>query len=441
MNRILILGTRTVVRPLIRYLLAHSDAELLVASFYPENANAIIDGHPKGMSVRLDITSPDDLEKLVSNVKLTISLLPSAFQVSVAKVCLKHKAHLITVSYASPDMYDLDQQAREAGVLFLNEMGLEPGLDHMVAMKIIHEAKARMGKIISFESCCGCLPVPEANDNPFGYKLWQDPKRLLLAGYNNARYLKDAKEISVPTKNLFKNPWLKNVKGLGNMEAYPNRDTVSYLEHYAIKGIKTFVRGLFRNPGWCETLDKIVMLGFFDDTVRNDLAGKTYREITAGLIGKPVDEKLQKNVMKFLNIRRNCLIIKRLEWLGLFASEVIRPDVRSLLDVLVTRMVEKMSYQIGEQDMIVLQHDVLVEYKNAAQEKVSSLLLHYGTPDGDSALSRTFGLTTAIAAKLLLQKKIDMTGVRIPIYPELYEPILAELEEYNIRFKESVTRI
>jgi saccharopine dehydrogenase (NADP+, L-glutamate forming) len=441
MNKILVLGTGAIARPLIRYLLAQTDAEIIVAGRYSEEVPARVDGYPKEMSVRLDINNTEDLEALISAVGLTINLLPSAFHLNVAEACLKYKTHLITTSYISPAMNDLHQRAQEAGVLFLFEIGLDPGLDHMVAMRLIHEVASRRGKIISLESCCGDLPVPEVNDNPFGFKFWRNPRNLLLDSVNNARYRKESKEINIPAKNLFRSAWLKNVKGLGNMEVYPNRDALIYQEQYNLKEPGTFLRGIFRYPGWCETMNNIVKIGFFDDTNRNDLSGKTFREIVAACIGKPADDRLEKNTVKFLNIGKDSLILKRMEWLGLFSLEPIRPDVKSLLDILATRMMERMSYRACEQDMVVLQHDLIVEYRNAGLERISSLLLHYGTPDGDSAMSRTVGLPAAIAAKLLLQKKVKLTGIRIPIYPEIYQPILAELEEYNIKFRESVTRV
>ena len=241
-------------------------------------ADALIDGHPDGRTASLDVQDNKSLENMVAKSNLVISLLPYTYHVLVARYCLQHKVHLVTTSYVSSEMNSLDKAAKEKGLLFLNEIGLDPGIDHMSAMKIIHDVKARSGEIVEFESCCGGLPAPDANDNPFGYKFSWSPKGVVMAGRNPAEYLKDGKEIKIRGEDLFENNWLKEVKGLGQLEVYPNRDSMLYQSLYGLDNIKTLFRGTFRYSGWCETLLKIVQLGYLDDNEKPELQGKSFAE-------------------------------------------------------------------------------------------------------------------------------------------------------------------
>jgi len=438
MKRVLVLGAGLVSRPLVRYLLAQPDISVLVASRTVSKADALVDGHPKGKTLALNVNDAQKLEELVADSDLAISLLPYTHHAQVAEFCFKHQSHLVTTSYVSPAMRALDGAAKEKGLLFLNEIGLDPGIDHMSAMKIIHDVAKRGGKVVSFESCCGGLPAPEANDNPFGYKFSWSPRGVVMAGRNSAHYLKDGKDIQIPGKELFKNHWYKNVEGLGELEVYPNRDSMSYKDLYGLKDAKTIFRGTFRNPGWCDTLEKIVQLGFLNDQEKSELIGKTFAEVTASLIGVPAN---RQNLAKFLQLDAASPIIDRLEWLGLLSSEKASTDPPTYLDILAARMLERMRYREGERDMIILQHDFIAEYPAGKREHICSLLVDYGIPKGDSSMARTVSLPAAIATKLMLQGKIKLTGVHIPITPEIYEPVLAELEGMNIKFKETVAGV
>ena len=436
MKRVLVLGAGLVSRPLVRYLLDQPEMSVLVASRTVSKADALVGGHPKGKTLALNVNDAQKLEELVAESDLAISLLPYTHHVQVAEFCLKHQSHLVTTSYVSSAMRGLDQAAKDKDLLFLNEIGLDPGIDHMSAMKIIHDVAKKGGKVVSFESCCGGLPAPEANDNPFGYKFSWSPRGVVMAGRNSAHYLKDGKNIQIPGKELFKNHWYKNVEGLGKLEVYPNRDSMSYQDLYGLKHAMTIFRGTFRNPGWCDTLEKIVQLGFLMDQEKPELIGKTYAEVTATLIGAAAN---RQNIAKFLQLDATSPIIDRLEWLGLLSAEKAKADPPTYLDILAARMLEKMPYRDDERDMIVLQHDFVAEYSVGKKEHICSLLVDYGIPRGDSSMARTVSLPAAIATKLMLQGKINLTGVHIPVMPEVYEPVLAELEGMNIKFKETIT--
>ncbi len=441
MKNVLVLGAGLVTKPLVRYLLSQPNIELLVASRTVSKADALVDGHPKGKTLSLNVNDKEQLEKVVKDADVAISLLPYTYHVTVAEFCLKHNTQLVTTSYVSPAMKALGKKAKETGILLLNEIGLDPGIDHMSAMKIIHEVEKKGGKIKSFESVCGGLPAPEANDNPFGYKFSWSPRGVVMAGRNAAHFLKDGNDIEINGKDLFKNHWQKDVESLGTLEVYPNRDSMLYQELYGLNDADTIFRGTFRNNGWSDTLSEIATLGYLDDTEREELKDKTFAEVTASLLNENSVEDLKLKLAAKLKIDADSKIIQRMEWLGLLGNEKANASPPTYLDILANRMLEKMPYKEGERDMILLQHDFIAEYPNGKKEHICSLLIDYGVSNGDSSMSRTVSLPAAIATKLIVDDKINLTGVHIPNMPEIYEPVLKELEEMDIKFKDTVRLI
>jgi len=441
MKKVLLLGAGLVTRPLVRYLLEQPEIELIIASRTVKKADDLLEGHAKGKAVALDVKSEENkLEELVKSTDISISLLPWIYHLKVAKLCLKHSKHLVTTSYVSPAMKELDEEAKSKGLLFLNEIGLDPGIDHMSAMKIINDIQNRGGKVASFESICGGLPAPDDNDNPLGYKFSWSPRGVLLAGRNTAHFLKNGEEVFVENKNLFKTMWHKEAETLGKLEVYPNRDSMIYKELYGLKDSKTIFRGTFRNHGWCETLYNVVNLGWLDDTERAELLGMNLRAVTAKVCNLSDDDNLKANLTKKLNLKDDSIVIKNFDWLSLFDKNIyVRPELPTYIDVLAGRMLELMSYNKGERDMIVLQHDFIAEYPNK-KERIISLMIDYGIKNGDSAMARTVSLPAAIATKLICDGKFDgISGVHIPILPEIYEPVLKELAELKIVMKDSVS--
>ncbi len=442
MKKVLLLGAGLVTRPLVRYLLDQPNIELIIASRTVSKADALLEGHPQGKSVALDVKKEESkLEELVKTTDITISLLPWIYHLKVANYCIEHGKHLITTSYVSPAMKELDAKAREKGLLFLNEIGLDPGIDHMSAMKIIHEVKNRGGKIISFESVCGGLPAPEDNDNPFGYKFSWSPRGVVLAGRNNAHYLKNGEEVKIDGKNLFTNYWRKEVESLGELEVYPNRDSMIYQELYELWDSKTIFRGTFRNIGWCETLYSIAKMGWLDDNERNELENLPLKDVTAKLLGADKTEVIKKT-SETIKLAEDSRVMSNLKWLGLFDDIRVKPEQWTYLDILSARMQEMMAYQKGERDMIVLQHDFIAEYPDNSKEHIISLMIDFGIPNGDSAMARTVSLPAAIATKLLCEGRFaGITGVHIPNMPEVYNPVLDELARLNIKMKDSVAKL
>ena len=435
MKKVLVLGAGMISRPLVRYLLDQPNYHVKMASRTVSKAEKIIDFHERGEAVALNVSDDIALEQLVSKSDVSVSFLPYIYHVKVAKLCIKHKKHLVTTSYVSDEMQKLNDQAKEAGILLLNESGLDPGIDHMSAMRIIHDIEMKGGMVVSFRSTTGALPSHEANNNPFGYKFSWAPRGVLLASRNPSKWLEDGKEISIPGEQLFENYTLQDVPEVGTFENYPNRNSVPYKDIYGLKDAKTVYRGTFRMTGWCETMRKIVALGWLSDEPVNDFTGKTYGDLTRHLIGVNSNENLPKATAAFLGLETYSTIIKRLEWLGLFGDEPLPENKDNPLDYLNVITLKKMLLGKGERDMIVMHHEFIAEY-SSKKEYITSTLVNYGIPNGDSSIARTVALPAAIAVKMILEGEIDITGVHIPVIPEIYNPILDELEEMGIKFKE-----
>jgi len=435
MKKVLILGAGLVARPLVRFLLEQPDIEAVVASRTVSKAIKLIDNHPDGMAKELNLKNEESLREEISKADLVISMVPYSFHPKVAKYCIDFKKHMVTTSYVSEIMKNLDAEAKKAGILILNEVGLDPGIDHMEAMRIIHEVEEKGGEITSFISYCGGLPAPEANTNPFGYKFSWSPIGVLLAGKNSAQYLKDGQQVFIPSENLFENYSIIPIEGLGDFEGYPNRNSLPYINLYNIQSTKIMLRGTLRNLGWCDTLKKIVDLGLLDEEEKN-WSGLTYAEFTRGWLNEPEETDLKKALALHLNLREDSDVIRRLEWLGLLNDDPLPIERGSALDILGAKMLEKLQYEKGERDMIILQHTFEASYPDGREEKITSTLIDFGIPDGDSSMARTVGLPPALGTKLILEGKIKERGVHIPVSPDIYIPILEELKHLGISFKE-----
>jgi len=433
MKKVLCLGAGLVARPFIHYLSKHG-FHVVVASRTKSKAEKLIEGCANAEAVAFNIVTDDKLlEELTTKVDLVCSLLPYTFHVKAAKVAIKHKKSFCTTSYISDEMKALENEAKKAGVILLNECGVDPGIDHMSAMQIIDHVHNNNGKIVSFTSFTGGLPAPDANNNPYGYKLSWSPRGVLLAGRNDAHFLRDGKEVKISGADLFQNCEPMEVPRMGTFEGYPNRDSMSYIDIYNIKETKTMLRGTFRNTGWCETLDKIADLGLLDIEERS-LSGMTYADVMRDLTSAGEGD-LKEAVAKFCKIDTDSMVISRFEWLGLLDEREIDSKVNTRLDALCTLFEEKMNYAPGERDMLIMHHEFIAEYPDKKQ-KITSTMIDYGIPNGDSSMSRTVALPVAIASRMILEGRINLTGVHRPIIPEIYEPILEELAALNISLEE-----
>ena len=421
MRRVLVLGAGLVSRPLVRHLLNGGDIEVTVADQDGSKASRVLDGHPRGTAIELGLDDGGGVAARVRECDLVVSLLPYTLHVPVAKVAIANRKPLVTTSYVSPEMRALDAEARAAGVIVLNEVGLDPGLDHMSAMRTIDRLRAEGRRLVSFRSCCGGLPSPEANTNPWGYKFSWSPRGVLLAGRNAARWLEDGGVVEVPGGEIFARVAPYDVPGLGRLEVYPNRDSIAYVTTYGIEEVRTMFRGTLRWPGWCATLDAVARLGLLDVTEKPWRPGTTCRELTETLARGRVNEL-------------TAAVRERLTWAGLFSDAPIGATQVAPLDLLCALLEARMGYAPGERDMVVLRHQFGVVGPDGATRELTSTLIAHGEPGGDSAMARTVSLPAAIAARLILDGGIPLHGVRVPVHREIYEPILDALEPMGIRF-------
>ena len=439
MNKVLVLGAGLVSGPLIHYLLAQEGFEVMVATRTVEKAERLLGKARNGVAVAVNVNEERSLEDLVQKADLAISLLPYVYHPVVARLCVKHKRQMVTTSYVKDAMGALDAEAKRAGVVLLNEIGVDPGIDHMSAMEVIHRARKEGGEVESFTSWCGGLPAPEANTNPFGYKFSWSPRGVVMAGKNPAKYLKGGKVIDIPGPELFAHHEPVEIEGFGTLEGYPNRDSLPYREMYGIPGVNGMFRGTLRYPGWCETMKGLVDLGMLDEDERKDLARRSFRDLTGRLAGG-AGADVRRRVASRLKVDPTSFLLDRYEWLGLFGTDPLPAEAKSCLDVLAARMLERMPYLPGERDLLVMQHEFVVRYPTR-KERITATLVDYGIPGGDSSMSRLVGLPAAIAAKNILLGTIRLTGVRTPVLPEVYEPVLAELSAMGVTFREKRERI
>jgi saccharopine dehydrogenase (NADP+, L-glutamate forming) len=433
MKKVLILGAGLVSKPMVEYLLREG-FEVTIATRTKEKADRLLGGHENGRSVAWMTDDMESLDRMVKESDLAVSLLPYRYHVDVAKLCLKHGKPLVTTSYVSPAMQALHDDAVRAGVILLNEAGLDPGIDHMSAMRIIDNVHKRGGKIEEFYSLCGALPAPEYATNPLGYKFSWSPKGVVLASRNGATYLKHGNIINIDPVDLFKDRFTHHFPGVGDLEVYPNRDSVSYVDIYGLKGISTMYRGTFRFRGWCETLDLMKAIGLIDDG-DSDYSGKTYRQFVAeraGLPGKDIRNELK--MKPGLDVTERAL--EAFDWLGLFSDTVMGYGVTSPFEITSDLMIEKMWLENNERDMIVMQHLFLASHSDGKKEVISSRMLDFGSPATNTSIARTVALPAAMAVKMILTGKITINGVYRPVLPEIYNPILDELEVNGIRMDE-----
>lgn len=435
MKKVLVLGAGLVARPLVNYLLEQPDFHVTVADVEAGRAARLVAGRPRGAFIVLDIADKEALGAAIAQADLVVSMVPYTFHPVVAELAIERGKSMVTASYVSPAMRALDARAKDKGVVLLNELGLDPGIDHMEAMRVIHEIHDAGGQVLAFTSWCGGLPAPEANTNPFGYKFSWSPRGVLLASKNSAKFLKDGRIVTVPAEDLFAGPETIGVPGLATFEGYPNRDSVMYREAYGIPEARTVFRGTLRYPGWCETLRKMVQIGLLDDAPK-DRSGLTWNGLMAELAGAGPGADSRAAAAAKLGLGPGSPVMSRLAWLGLFDDSPLPAPKASALDNLTALMIDRLRYEDGERDMIVLQHEFLARSGSGRTERIVSTLIDYGLPHGDSSMSRTVGLPAAIAARLVLEGRIGLKGVQVPVEPEIYGPVLDELEKLGVRFEE-----
>lgn len=433
MKNVLILGAGMVVKPIAHYLL-DNNFKVTLATRTKEKAEKIIDGRKNGVALSWTVGDTETLETLIKTHDIVVSLLPYTHHVMVAKRCIAHKTNMLTTSYVSPEMKALNQKAKEAGIIILNELGVDPGYDHMTAMEIIDRVHEQGGKIDEFYSLCGALCAPEASNNPFRYKFSWSPKGVVMASNNGAQYLKDGKAVHLDTADLFKNPLEIDFPEVEKMHVYPNRDSLPYIDIYGIPEVKTMYRGTFRYQNWCVAFDLLKSLKLTDNKILN-LKGKTFAQVTAEINGFETDD-LKETIKAKFNIDDNHKGLQAIEWLGVLDEKEVHLEEGSTFDLTSDLMIEKMMMGKSERDMVIMQHIFNITKSNGEKETIISRMLDYGNSEYTS-IARTVAYPAAIGVKMILNGAINETGVHIPIKKSIYAPILKELKTLDISMTET----
>ena len=440
MKTILILGAGLSSSSLIRYLLNNSIKFNWQVRIVDQNLELVkkkINGNSNGIALSFNALLPEERRPEIERADLVISMLPARFHIDVAKDCIDLKTNLITPSYISSEMKALDTQAKEAGIIIMNEIGVDPGIDHMSAMKIIHGIQEKGGEIQSFKSFCGGLVAPESDNNPWNYKFTWNPRNVILAGQGGAAcFIRNGEYKYIPYNRLFGRLDNLSVEGFGEFVGYANRDSLSYRSTYGLENIPTIFRGTLRRPGYCKAWDVFIELGMTDDSYKmENTKNMTPRKFMNAFLPYNLDKTVEFKFKEFLGEDRLDLFDK-FEWLGIFDHEpIIDLEAASPAEVLQKILVNKISLDEGDKDMLVMIHEF--EYTlGTERRKIISSMVNIGEDQVYTSMSNTVGLPAAICAKMILNGELEVKGVTLPVTKEIYNPILEELETFDIRFKE-----
>ncbi|KAI9065542.1 saccharopine dehydrogenase [Trametes sanguinea] len=448
-KRVLLLGSGAVARPCAEYIVRNPANTLTVACRTLSSAEALVRGLRNASAVAVDAGSEDPekraaLEKAIANHDLVISLVPYIYHVNVINAAIKGKTDVVTTSYISPAMRALEDEIKQAGIVVMNEIGLDPGVDHLYAIKTIDEVHAKGGKVKEFTSFCGGLPAPEYSGNPLGYKFSWSPRGNLLVLLNSATYLSAGKQVDVPGKDLMTSARPYYISPAFALVAFPNRNSVPFREFYGIPEAETVMRGSLRYQGFPEFVRALVTLGLLDVEKRSWLRdGLTWAEVTRHAIdaSDPSEGTLiarVKELCQFPTEEESRRVISGLKWIGIFSSE--KADVRdgNLLDTFCARLEPLMRFEEGERDLVLLQHKFVVEWADGSQDTITSTLEAYGEPDGHSAMARYVGVPCGIAAQMVLDGFFKEPGIFAPHSKEICDPIREALEAQGMGLVEKV---
>ena len=440
MKNILLIGAGKSSEVLINYLIDLCKKEswslLVVAKEVVSNQQTSV---TVAQYVICDVFQDNRLTSWIKSADIVISMLPARLHFGIAKGCLVHSKNFLSASYVSDDMKLIHQEVESKGLLFLNECGLDPGLDHMSAMKVINDIKAEGGDIVGFESFAGGLIAPDSDDNPWHYKLTWNPRNVVLAGQGEAAKFKQNNTFKyIPYQQLFRRTERIEITGYGKFEGYANRDSLKYESLYGLEGINTLFRGTLRREGFCKAWSKLVSLGMTDDSYSIEIPqGMTYRDFTNLFLNYHHSNSVEVKFQRALNVAQDDFnVIEKMEFLGLFSQVEIPLITASPAQILQQLLEEKWRLKKEDRDMIVMWHKFNYEQNGEAKEIHSSLVVE-GETQARTAMAKTVGLPLGIAAKMMLTNKIKAKGVLIPTHHEIYMPILKELsDDFGIKFKE-----
>lgn len=428
MAKYLILGAGFVAEPTVEYLTRKDTNKITVAGYYLEEAQQLADKFNLVQYIQLDVSNKQAL-LVVGDYDVVVSLVPAPLHLLIAKACILQKTHMITASYETPEIQALDADAKQAGISIMNEIGLDPGIDHLAAMEIIDNAHASGESIESFVSWCGGIPAPDDNDNPLGYKFSWEPKGAIKVLQNDAVYQHNNQEIKVSGNDLMSWATPIEISGL-KLECYPNRVSVNYKDIYGLHNIKDIIRGTLRYQGFCGVFQGVKDLGLMQENsqhTNDDISWKDYILIL-NKVGQLSGIEAKLSSKAYL----------ALEWLGCFSDSTKVTLKDSPLDTLCELLLQKLQYKESEKDMVVLQHKFVIKKADGSRYFISSVLKEIGNPNGYSAMAKTVGYPAAMAAQLLAEGDIKKKGLILPVSKEIYQPLLILLRKENIVFEETV---
>jgi saccharopine dehydrogenase-like NADP-dependent oxidoreductase len=443
MRTILIIGAGRSASSLIQYLLNKSEEEklhLVIGDLSLASAQKKTNNHPNATAMALDIFNQNQRVALIQKADIVISMLPAHLHIEVAKDCITYKKHIVTASYISDAMQELDAAAKENNLIFMNEVGLDPGIDHMSAMKVIHEIKAKGGKMLLFESFCGGLVAPESDTNLWNYKFTWAPRNVVLAGQGGAaKFIQEGTYKYIPYWNLFRRTEFLEVEGYGRFEAYSNRDSLKYLDVYGLNDILTLYRGTIRRVGFSKAWNMFVQLGMTDDSyVMEGSENMSYRQFVNSFLPYHPTDSVEIKMRLILKIDQDDSMWDKLLELDLFnPNKKVGLKNATPAQILEKILTDSWTLQPKDKDMIVMYHKFGYEL-NGKKEQIDSKMVCIGEDQTYTAMAKTVGLPVAMATLLILNGKVKTPGVQLPIREEIYLPILKELEEFGVVFKEQI---
>ena len=440
-RNILIIGAGRSASSLIKYLLDKSGTEnlhIIIGDKVLESAEKMAGKHPNATALSLDIFNEEERKNAIQKADIVVSMLPARFHLEVAKDCLSYGKSLVTASYVSKEMKALDEAVKEKGLVFMNEIGLDPGIDHMSAMQIIDRIRDNGGKLLLFESFTGGLIAPESDDNLWHYKFTWNPRNVVVAGQGSAaKFIQEGKYKYIPYNKLFRRTEILHIDGYGKFEALANRDSLKYRDAYKLHDVLTLYRGTIRRVGFSKAWNIFVQLGMTDDSYQmEDTENMTYREFTNSFLPYHPFDSVELKLRSYLKIDQDDILWEKLEELDIFNKEkTFGIKNATPAQMLQKILMDKWTLKADDKDMIVMLHKFGYEYQGEKKQIESSTVV-IGEDQTYTAMAKTVGLPVAIATLKILNKEITNPGVQIPIAKSVYEPILKELEETGIRFAE-----
>ncbi|MCB0802501.1 MAG: saccharopine dehydrogenase NADP-binding domain-containing protein [Flavobacteriales bacterium] len=440
MKEILLIGAGRSTYSLIKYLSKNAvqhDWKITIADRIITDLKSRFDADSRIEIIEFDVNNQNQRETCIKKSNIVISMLPAHMHIGVAKDCIRFKKHMVTASYISDEMKALFDDAVDAGITIINEIGVDPGIDHLSAMKVIDEIRDAGGEITGFETFTGGLVAPESDDNPWNYKFTWNPRNVVLAGQGGAvKFLHNGKYKYIPYHKLFDRTEIIHIDEYGDFEGYANRDSLKYIDLYGLQGVKTMYRGTFRRPPFCRAWHILVQIGATDDSyIIEDSENMTYREFINTFLKYREKDSVEIKLAYYLSKDVDGDEMRLLEWLGLFENKKIGIANATPAQILLHLLEQKWALEEGDKDMIVMWH--LLTYKlNGQKHRLESSMVVEGEDKRQTAMAKTVGYPIGIATKLILNDKIKKKGVLLPLEKEIYKPVLKELQGYGVIFKE-----